>query len=102
MSPSRYLTMHCQYVRSAGLIQCFWRQLLEGSRNIHGTVSSNRYFQAMIAPRIAVMLALTCLASGQQQPDLLLNGVITRADHQTYKEVAFTVPEGVERLTVEF
>jgi hypothetical protein len=56
----------------------------------------------MIAPRIAVMLALTCLASGQQQPDLLLNGVITRADHQTYKEVAFTVPEGVERLTVEF
>jgi hypothetical protein len=41
-------------------------------------------------------------ATAQQSPDVLLSGVITHADNQTYKEVPFTVPEGVERLSVEF
>jgi hypothetical protein len=53
----------------------------------------------MIALRVALMLALGCLASAQ---DVVLTGSIMRADYQTYKRVAFTVPEGVERLTVEF
>lgn len=56
----------------------------------------------MTAFRITVMLALACTAFAQPQPDLILNGAITRTDYQTYKEVAFTVPEGADRLTVEF
>jgi hypothetical protein len=34
--------------------------------------------------------------------DLELRGVLTRADHETYKELAFDVPPGVQRLTVSF
>lgn len=41
-------------------------------------------------------------ATAQQSPNVVLHGVITQADNQTYKEVPFTVPEGVERLSVEF
>lgn len=41
-------------------------------------------------------------ATAQQSPNVLLNGVITDADNQTYKEVPFTVPVGVDRLNVEF
>jgi hypothetical protein len=41
-------------------------------------------------------------ATAQQNPNVILNGVITHADNQTYKEVPFTVPEGVQRLRVEF
>lgn len=33
---------------------------------------------------------------------IVLTGQITRADHETYKELPFDVPPGVERLTVEF
>jgi hypothetical protein len=35
-------------------------------------------------------------------PDLTLTGVMTGKDHQTYHEVAFRVPAGVTRLTVDF
>lgn len=34
-------------------------------------------------------------------PDLTLTGVLTRADHERYREVPFTVPAGVDRVTVE-
>lgn len=34
--------------------------------------------------------------------DIVLTGVLTRADHETYKELGFEVPAGVHRLTVEF
>ena len=34
--------------------------------------------------------------------EIELRGVLTRADHETYKELAFDVPPGVERLTVAF
>jgi len=34
--------------------------------------------------------------------ELVLTGVLTRADHETYKELEFDVPPGVERLTVVF
>lgn len=34
--------------------------------------------------------------------EVLLTGQITRADHETYKELAFDVPPGLDRLTVEF
>jgi hypothetical protein len=52
--------------------------------------------------RLAFVLAWASLVSAQQQPDVLLNGVIDRADYQKYKEVTFTVPDGVTRLSVEF
>ncbi|HEY5107888.1 MAG TPA: CehA/McbA family metallohydrolase [Caulobacteraceae bacterium] len=35
-------------------------------------------------------------------PDLILQGVITRADHETYRSEPFEVPAGVSRLTIAF
>jgi hypothetical protein len=46
----------------------------------------------------AVLAAATPAAA--TQPDRHFTGVVTRADYQTYKEVPFTVPTGVERITV--
>jgi hypothetical protein len=34
--------------------------------------------------------------------EIVLTGVLTRADHETYKELGFDVPPGVERLSVSF
>jgi len=51
----------------------------------------------------AVLLA--CAGTGssaQAAPDLVLRGVLTGGDHQTYRTVPFTVPPGVARITVEF
>jgi hypothetical protein len=48
----------------------------------------------------AVRLALPAQAA--PAPDLTLTGVMTGADHQTYREVPFGVPAGTTRLTVEF
>ncbi len=33
---------------------------------------------------------------------VVLTGILTRADHETYRELAFEVPPGVDRLTVAF
>ena len=41
-------------------------------------------------------------ASPAAAQDLTLTGVMTHADHETYREVPFTVPAGTTRLTVEF
>ena len=41
-------------------------------------------------------------APPEAKPDIVLTGTITRADHQTYREVPFRVPAGVTRITVEF
>lgn len=35
-------------------------------------------------------------------PDQVLMGTLTGADHESYKEVAFEVPAGTKRLTVDF
>ena len=35
-------------------------------------------------------------------PDQVLTGTLTGADHETYREVAFEVPAGTKRLTVDF
>lgn len=35
-------------------------------------------------------------------PPLVLTGEITRADHQTYREIPFTVPPGTQRITLDF
>ncbi|MES2723425.1 MAG: PHP domain-containing protein, partial [Pseudomonadota bacterium] len=41
-------------------------------------------------------------ASAAPAPDATLRGVMTAADHQTYREVPFRMPAGTTRLTVEF
>jgi len=47
--------------------------------------------------------ALPTLVQAQAaQPDLVLQSLVTRADYQTYKELPFTVPPGVTRVSVEF
>src|ERR1700691_260566 len=58
-----------------------------------------KFARATLLP--ALMLLGQVHATAQQVPNVLLDGVITYADNQTYKEVPFTVPEGVERLSVE-
>ncbi|HEY2356681.1 MAG TPA: CehA/McbA family metallohydrolase [Phenylobacterium sp.] len=53
------------------------------------------------ASAAALLLAATASAAGPT-PDLTLTGALTRADHQTYREVPFRVPAGTTRLTIEF
>ena len=40
--------------------------------------------------------------SAPRAPDLVLTGSFSGKDHQTYRDVAFVVPTGVQRLTLEF
>lgn len=56
-------------------------------------------------------VAITCMffvfsgseaAAAEKEPDLTLRGEITGKDHQSYREVPFTVPAGTGRITVQF
>jgi hypothetical protein len=55
------------------------------------------------AANLLLLLLLTFTAHAQQEhtPDITLHGSVTFADAQTYREVAFTVPPGVTRITVD-
>ncbi len=47
--------------------------------------------------------AISCnTAQAQRTPDIDLHGKVTGADAQTYRELPFTVPAGVSRITVDF
>lgn len=48
------------------------------------------------------LLLVFSLNANADTPDLVLRGALTGADHQTYRSVPFEVPDGVERITVEF
>ncbi|WP_293385209.1 CehA/McbA family metallohydrolase [Phenylobacterium sp.] len=50
---------------------------------------------------MAIFAALGLAAAARAQ-DLTLTGVMTRADHEHYREVPFQVPGGTTRITVEF
>jgi hypothetical protein len=58
---------------------------------------------------IFAIAAITCQVHAQDggatpdiiKPDLVLRGTVTYADRQTYKEIPFTVPSGVTRVSVE-
>src|SRR5665213_3783137 len=52
---------------------------------------------------IAMTLAAAVLTgyAQQAQPDLVLHKTVTYADHETYIELPFDVPEGVTRITIE-
>ncbi|OSZ70245.1 phosphotransferase [Sphingomonas sp. IBVSS2] len=49
---------------------------------------------------IALALLLVHAPAYAQQADQVMTGEITGADHETYKQIPFDVPEGVERITV--
>jgi len=58
-------------------------------------------------PAASLLLSLATLASPAQipqtrAPDITLRGSVTFADAQTYRELPFTVPSGVTRITVDF
>ena len=62
-----------------------------------------RHLSHLIA---ALALALAaCVQQPEPLPDarpLILTGEITRADHQTYREIPFTVPPGTKNITIDF
>lgn len=55
-----------------------------------------------------LLAALLALATGARAaaapglPDLVLRGTLSGADHQSYRRLPFTVPPGVERITIAF
>lgn len=51
---------------------------------------------------VALLIASPAWAQEAVKPDFVLTGVITGADHQTYKPVTFDVPVGVTQLSVTF
>ena len=53
---------------------------------------------------IAAALALaSCTSAPEPTPAAVtLSGDLTRADHQTYREIPFTVPPGVHRIVIDF
>ncbi len=55
---------------------------------------------SMIASAVASAAALVALPAAAET--LTLTGVMTGADHQTYREVPFKVPPGTASVTVEF
>jgi len=58
--------------------------------------------------QLAFLLALAACSvtpqqtSAPQSLEIVLTGEITRADHQTYREIPFEVPPGTGRITVDF
>jgi hypothetical protein len=50
----------------------------------------------------ALLEPQTAGAAERVSRTLVLEGELTRADHQTYRELAFEVPAGVERINVSF
>lgn len=59
--------------------------------------------------RVLIAMVVLALAACTSQPafdpatpPLVLTGEITRADHQTYREIAFTPPPGTGRISIDF
>ena len=61
-----------------------------------------RMVQQLATGAVALAAALLLTGAGAPEPDLTLTGVMTGADHETYREVPFRVPAGVSQVTVEF
>ncbi len=73
-------------------------------RQIMGRITGLRTGAALIFTiGLALLLQVaTARAQTPRAPDLILTGTLTGAAHETYTEVPFKVPAGVERITVEF
>lgn len=50
----------------------------------------------------ALALASCTSAPAPDAPPVTITGEITRADHQTYREIPFNVPAGATRITINF
>ena len=60
-----------------------------------------RGFRLFVALILAVLAAPAAMAGQDQVPaDVTLSGVITGKDAQTYRELPFDVPAGVDRITI--
>lgn len=44
----------------------------------------------------------TTAAAAVRAPDVVLEGLLTGSDHQTYRSLPFDVPDGTSRITVQF
>lgn len=61
------------------------------------------YAAVMLRSIFALCLVwATAAQSAEPEPDLVLQGRLTGADHQTYREVPFRVPAHTNRITVAF
>ncbi|MBS1814191.1 MAG: PHP domain-containing protein [Acidobacteria bacterium] len=58
--------------------------------------------KSLLALCLAVLSSATAQVPLTQKPDITLHGSVTRADYETYKELPFTVPAGVTRISVEY
>ncbi len=57
---------------------------------------------AVVSLLLIAALRQSASAQAVRAPNLTLQGTVTVADAQTYRELPFTVPAGVTRITVEF
>jgi len=51
---------------------------------------------------LGILLTACTTAPVPTPQPITLTGAITRADHQTYRELPFTVPEGTTRISIDF
>ena len=62
-----------------------------------------KILQTLPITLVALFFAFSAHASAQpDHPDITLRGTVTRAQQNAYLEVPFTVPAGLERITVDF
>ncbi len=61
-----------------------------------------RALRGLIGGAAIAVAAFLTPAAARAAPDLTVSGVMTGADHETYREVPFAVPAGVTAVTVEF
>ncbi|HZD52564.1 MAG TPA: hypothetical protein VE175_05915, partial [Woeseiaceae bacterium] len=51
---------------------------------------------------LGMLLVLVSLPAGAADRQIVLDGVVTHADHRTYIEREFEVPDGIESITIDF
>lgn len=56
----------------------------------------------LLALTLAVLPSIHAQVPLSQKPDITLQGSVSRSDFETYKELPFTVPAGVKRISVEY
>lgn len=84
-----------------------WGALLHRPARARPRVPRLRPLPVLMKRRLGGLVAALCVATSAAaqvsapEPDVVLRGVLTSADHESYREIPFAVPAGVERITVE-